>query len=295
MHPNGRWLGITMPDGFGIWDLTNYRQVAFIAEKFHEGYLLFEPSGHLLALPMRGLVRWPVKEDAGAPGGLVIGPAEPLDSPGGQSMSLNRDGSVIVTCNRALMGQEARAGGWIHHGGRMDNPIRIATGADVTRIAVDPGGKWVVTATHAMGNAKLWDAADGTFVRTLVERNASLDVIYFSSDGQWLSMSHDGGRVLSTKTWEPGPPVGKAAVFSPDGRMVAVQAPTGVRLVEHTTGREIALLEDPHSYSPRLNLFSLDGTKLISVNHERGIYVWDLKLIRAQLKARGLDWDWPEF
>jgi hypothetical protein len=65
--------------------------------------------------------------------------------------------------------------------------------------------------------------------------------------------------------------------------------------VEHTTGREIAMLEDPYNYSPRINLLSLDGTKLISVNHDRGICVWDLKLIRQQLKARGLDWEWPEF
>ncbi len=295
MHPNGRWLGVTMPDGIGIWDLTNHREVAFVQEEFHDGHLLFEPSGHFLALAMRGLVRWPVREDAGAPGGLVIGPAEPLNSPGRQSMSLTKKGDVLVTCNRALMGQMERAGGWIHHGGRMDNPVPIATGADVTRIAVDPFGKWVVTATHSLGDAKLWNAADGKFVRILVERNASLDVICFSSDGQWLSLSHDGGRILSTKTWEAGPPVGKAAVFSPDSRMVAVQSPAGVRLVEHTTGREIALLEVPRSYSPRLNLFSPDGTKLISVNHERGICVWDLKLIRAQLKARGLDWEWPEF
>jgi hypothetical protein len=27
----------------------------------------------------------------------------------------------------------------------------------------------------------------------------------------------------------------------------------------------------------------------------KGISVWDLRLIRRQLKDLGLDWDWPEF
>jgi hypothetical protein len=39
--------------------------------------------------------------------------------------------------------------------------------------------------------------------------------------------------------------------------------------------------------------FTPDGTKLIVMGD--GLCVWDLRLIREQLLAMGLDWDWPPF
>lgn len=297
VHPNKRWLGVSTSEGFGIWDLESHHELVFVPAKLFDGHLLFEPSGNLLTLLENGLARWTIKEDASAPGGVVVGPPELLPAQGQQSMSQSGDGKLIVICHRAMEGHQDRAGGWIHHADRMDKPIRFAAGADVSRITVSPDGKWIATATHSLGDAKLWDPANPEKpVRILADRAAGADPIYFSSDSKYLYLNHDGGRVFSMETWEAGPPVGKAGVFSPtDSRIVAVRASTGVRLVEHATGREIAMLEDPLIYSPRINLFSLDGTKLMSVNHERGVYVWDLKLIRGQLKARGLDWDWPEF
>src|SRR5262249_14564941 len=42
--------------------------------------------------------------------------------------------------------------------------------------------------------------------------------------------------------------------------------------------------------------FTPDGARLIVWGHGDGsLGVWDLRLIRTQLKELGLDWDWPEF
>jgi hypothetical protein len=42
--------------------------------------------------------------------------------------------------------------------------------------------------------------------------------------------------------------------------------------------------------------FTPDGTRLIATGSgATALYVWDLRLIRQQLKELGLDWDWPEF
>jgi hypothetical protein len=50
----------------------------------------------------------------------------------------------------------------------------------------------------------------------------------------------------------------------------------------------------PARYFPEC--FTPDGTRLIAARNENGfIYVWNLRLIRRQLKELGLDWDWPEF
>jgi hypothetical protein len=42
--------------------------------------------------------------------------------------------------------------------------------------------------------------------------------------------------------------------------------------------------------------FTPDGTRLVATcSSETAVYVWDLRLIRQQLKELDLDWDWPDF
>jgi tetratricopeptide (TPR) repeat protein len=66
--------------------------------------------------------------------------------------------------------------------------------------------------------------------------------------------------------------------------------------VQPDTGREVARLTGPEPtwYSPAC--FSPDGTRLVAVRKDLwGLYVWDLRLIREQLRELHLDWDWPPF
>jgi hypothetical protein len=147
-----------------------------------------------------------------------------------------------------------------------------------------------------MGNlAKVWDARDGRLVKQLPDQVS--DYPRFSSDGCWLATTRLDGRLLAVETWEPGTHVGAGAVFAPDrdSKLMAVPTANGIRLVDQATGREVAMLEDPNLDGTDHAVFTPDGTKLIAVNRMKGIGVWDLRLIRRQLKELSLDWDWPEF
>jgi hypothetical protein len=78
--------------------------------------------------------------------------------------------------------------------------------------------------------------------------------------------------------------------------MALEMAPGVIHLKEVSTARTVAKLEDPGGDRTGWLAFSPDGTKLIvAANYGKAIHVWDLRLIRTQLKAMGLDWDWPEF
>ena len=85
--------------------------------------------------------------------------------------------------------------------------------------------------------------------------------------------------------------------FSPDGLLMALEmAPGVIHLKELSTARTVAKLEDPGGDRAGWLAFSPDGTKLIvAAQYAKAVHVWDLRLIRTQLKAMGLDWDWPEF
>jgi hypothetical protein len=54
------------------------------------------------------------------------------------------------------------------------------------------------------------------------------------------------------------------------------------------------MLENGSQNAPRSLHFTGDGAAMVSLDVARGVSVWDLRLIRQQLKERGLDWEWPE-
>lgn len=122
----------------------------------------------------------------------------------------------------------------------------------------------------------------------------------FSQDGRWLATLawSLGIRLWEVGTWREAQRFDDAYfAFSPDSRLLALNDVAGViRLVTTDGGREVGRLTGSEAgwYSPAC--FSPDGTRLVAtVSGGKALYVWDLRLIRQQLKAMGLDWDWPEF
>src|SRR5262249_47999422 len=81
-----------------------------------------------------------------------------------------------------------------------------------------------------------------------------------------------------------------------DGKILAVSHSSRiVRLLEHATGQELARLAAPHAVEIVGLYFSADGSQLAARSLSHIIQVWDLRLIRAQLAAMGLDWDLPPY
>jgi serine/threonine protein kinase/WD40 repeat protein len=293
VHPEGRLLAVGMSDGFGLWDLATGSELGFLPMNEENGAtdVRFEPSGALLTAGIAGVLRWPVRADPKTPDRLQVGPPEPL-LPRAHYIGQSQGGEVIVACNRAVSYEHAYAGGWILHTDRPKERIRLDAGADIGYIAVDPKGLWVVTVNFVDGLAKIWNARNGVLVKQLTEFGAGSPC--FSPDGHWLATNFDGGRLFAVGTWEPGPRVGYQGVFAPDSRMMALQPTTGlVRLVDWTTGQELARLEAPDLEMTASPVFTPDRSKLIGLGD--GICVWDLRLIRQSLKPMGLDWGYPEF
>jgi WD40 repeat protein len=297
VSPDGRLVAAEMTDGIGLWDLASGSELAFIPVSAGANKrVLFEPSGAFLVLGPTGLCRWPIGKGSGAAGQWVMGPPERLPLPRGHAVGQSSDGRIIVTCSRAIVGEQAYAGGYILHADWPNQPIRLDPGADIEWIAVSPDGQWVVTVLHAIGLAKIWDARDGQPVRQLAEFGAGYP--RFSPDSRWLSTDVDGGRLFAVGTWEPGPRLGGGGTFAPDGKLVATHAAgRGDRLVDPATGQTLATLEVPDLQPILVPVFTPDGTRLIGVGSGtgKGIRVWDLRLIRQHLAEMGLDWDAPPY
>jgi tetratricopeptide (TPR) repeat protein len=154
--------------------------------------------------------------------------------------------------------------------------------------AVSPDGRWVAFGVHSHGVVRVFEAATG---RPVLEAAGGIRCL-FTPDGRWLATDADGGRFYAVGTWEPGTQLGPGSLqcVSADSRLAVLAMTDGYyRLVDVETGRELVRIEDPERY-PGLATLTPDGTGLVALTKD-GVRVWDLRAIRRELSALGLDWD----
>ncbi len=188
----------------------------------------------------------------------------------------------------------------LFHRDRPDKPLRLGPQGDVRGTAISSDGRWVATATYQeeitpLAGVKVWDAATGRHLVDLPAKAAHQ--LGFSPDCRWLGLAAGRRcRMWRTGTWEETPPIdGKHFAFSSDG-VLAVGNGESIRLLDMDSGEEFARLEAPQETSPTPQCFSDDGTLLVTIGLESDtLMIWDLRALREELAARGLDWDRPPY
>jgi WD40 repeat protein len=159
-------------------------------------------------------------------------------------------------------------------------------------IAYSPNGRMVASGRADSNDVKIWDAADGTLVRTLNGVNNNANVLKFSPDSQYLATgTGQPGQGLSLNLWRVADGVrlvGRIAAFtngtiglsfSPDGQYLAASGfhATGYKLYHVPDMTEIGTFGnfDPTlGYNARIFsiAYSRDG-QYIAVGATRGIYL----------------------
>jgi WD40 repeat protein/tetratricopeptide (TPR) repeat protein len=281
---DGRVLAVGTSRGVALWDLARGTELAFLPIGSTQ-HLRFEASGDLLTSGMTGVQRWPIRCDTNR-GQARIGPPHPLRLPvGGCGIDEDRLGRIVAKANhsRAYVQTAERA----FHIGPLD---------DVRSVAVSPDGQWLATGSHGQTGAQVWRIRDAEPVAHLAIDG--LIHVHFSPDGKWLMTSGPPCRLWAVGTWGEARQLGGVGMtFSPDGRQLVVEESSrALRLVETETGRTLARLEGPDACQVAAATFSPDGSRLsVTTNDGPAVHIWDLRAIRRQLAAMGLDWDAPAF
>jgi serine/threonine protein kinase/WD40 repeat protein len=287
IHCGGRLTAVSLSDGLAFFDLDSGRELERVAIPGGAGNVVFDGAGNLLSNGFGGCFRWPVRPNPANSGRLLIGPPELLSfRPGNRPISASNDGRVIAQAMFNGYGMEPFAGGWILHPKSSDAQRVDGTGMNFA--SVSPDGRWVAFAMHG-GPVVVHDAATGERVW---RSPAGSDFCRFSTD--WLMTSGDGGHLYAIHTWKQGPQLGPGAPWDATADLAVMGQANGIyRLVELSTGREVARLEDQEQNTGPAS-FTRDGTKLV-VLAKNGLRVWDLRRIREGLDELGLDWAAPPF
>jgi WD40 repeat protein len=300
---NGRLVAYDTHDGSAVWDVALGRLVA--ASPCQGLSLVGFSAGdtELLFTGSKGLFRWPLHNKPSGHGPITGGPenlvsSECADIEGGRTGIVSADGGTcaIVGKNRCQL-------------------FRTDTFAKLAETDVQPGMRWgalspdgsllATGAWHAPG-VKVWNARTGKLVKDLPADDGSRDTtatVAFSPDGRFLVTS-----IISEYCfWEVGSwnlarrvaqPTGNAytavMAFSPDGKVFAGRHSGNViRLYDAATGAVLADLEAPNSAV--LTSLSFNGTRLAAPESRDAFRVWDLRAIRQELAALGLDWEQPPY
>jgi WD40 repeat protein len=241
-----------------------------------------------------GLFRWPLHARGGA---LRIGPARKLDvrvTP--QRISFDREGRILAVVEGGHSGR-----------GQVVDLEQAATGkvlglshVNINSVATSPNGEWVATGTHNGYGVKVWDTSRGELLRHLVPGVRSSQVA-ISPDGHTLVIATGAAvEMWNTDTWELARDIRRetsresagSAAFSPDGQVLAIAfSESVVQIIDPHTGQPLARLQPPDADTIEWLAFSPDGSQLAMATGANVIRLWNLRLIREQLKQIGLDWD----
>ncbi len=269
--PGGSTLASGQTDGtVGLWDVAARREVAVL-----EGHtrrvnsLSFSPDGTMLASASRdSTVRlW----DLDAEDEIAV-----LRGHGGRVMSVafSPDGGTVASgsWDRTVRLWDVAA--------RAEREALTIHSHGVTAVAFSPGGGILASGTW-VGALKLWDVATRQEREALSVRGA-VRSLAFSPDGTTLVSGGNEGvemRHVATGSTSRLPGFGNfgSMAISPVGSILAVSSGGEIMLWDLSSRSGVIPLEGLAGGSGAL-AFSVDGTTLASVQHDRitRITLWDV-------------------
>jgi WD40 repeat protein/tetratricopeptide (TPR) repeat protein len=280
---DGRVLAVGTSQGIAFWDLARGIELGFLPIGY-AAWPVIEASGDLLTSGSIGVWRWPIQLDSDR-GEFRIGPPQQLPLPARTTgIDEDRSGRIVALADNVVA-----------HVLTPERALDLGPLDDCRSVAISPDGEWLAAGSHGKAGAQVWRLDSAARVADLAVEG--LISVVFSPDGKWLMTSSAPCRLWAVGAWREAWRIGGSIGlgFSPDSRLLlVVDMSHALRLVETETGRTLARLESPDLHAISAATFSPDGSRVVvTTNDGPAVHVWDLRAIRRQLAAMGLDWDAP--
>jgi WD40 repeat protein len=296
--PDGKWLVSGDKAGTAVvWDAaTGEKRLALPHQ--HRGPLqdlAFSRDGRLLACAeyYKGVTVWDTATWQMAATALVPGCHEVAFTPDGDRLAACGDELIFWKVKRTLgtLGQPSTV---------TLEPMNQVRGPTLARaLSLGPDGR--LLAWGGLSPVRLWDLKNGREVPFAGPRPLSgYHGLAFFPDGRHLAYVGEDKQAevwdvaVGTRVYALGRPgefaAGELAV-SPDGHWLAANPrPAAVTLWDARDGRR--LFELPEATGPIWNLtWAPHGERLAIASATGEVVIWDLAVVRAELKRLGLAWE----
>ncbi|MCI0536386.1 MAG: serine/threonine-protein kinase [Verrucomicrobiales bacterium] len=288
--PDGELLLVPEHNIVRLLTTADGKEQARVPGSLNAGFEGFEgDGGAFLVANMTGVVRWPLRRDEART--LAIGPPQLLTNSPANWISSTSNGLVAATRFR-------------------DTPILFDKGRPLptlesttpgTFMALSADGRWAAALSYAERGIRIWNLTTRKLAHTLAGRRPY--GYAFRRDGERFAANDlealrvwevESGRLVLEAKW-PVPNSGQARLaWSPDGRVIATTLNQyQIGLFDAVTGELLTRLEDPDPQLIEWLEFNPNGSQLAVACSSHVVQLWDLRRIRAELAARGLDWNHP--
>jgi serine/threonine protein kinase/WD40 repeat protein len=286
VSPQGDWLVVGAQDGFEIVALGTKQSSAKLAVGSPQVAPRFDRAGRLAGLFGNQLVRWEIKDQT------LCAPSILSQSTDFWPIQIDYTGEWILASNTWEVRVESLS--------EPKKVIPLGSHDDVRGCDFSHDGRWVATGGWNGSDTKVWSMTDGTLVATLPTGTFSLP--QFSPDGRWLVTSPNGGVVWDTSNWTEALKLNSLATassglvfaFSADSRWLANSRPNGeLQLWDLEKRCSLGILKDPYQFRIQSIEFSPDQRELFLIRRDKAggvVSVWDLTLLKAELKKFKVDW-----
>jgi WD40 repeat protein len=295
LEPHGL-LAASRLDGVRIWDVESDREVAFLPIDFVDSIAYDAISSSLFTKGKWGVLQWQLRFGPEENVWQLGPPRRLIEARRGQAGADN----LTIAPNAAKIATTAGAHGLAVvdlDGAATVN--RLGEQRNVHSIALDPDGCCVASTPNFGKGLKIWDANTGELIRELWPECFGASVAY-SPQGDHLAVCGDSRiRIYVSASWEVAHEIendhGPTFIqWSPDGkRLACCNDPNVAILLDMETGQELASFHPPiEAGNIEAIEFSQKEDKL-AVVYRNAVACWDLRRVRDELSAMGLDWEAP--
>jgi len=195
------------------------------------------------------------------------------------------DGGCVVTGSRdksAKVWDAEKGTELLALNGHTDWVASVCFSPDGARILTG-GGYYFGTQTHEPGEAKLWDARDGTELRSLIGHAEGVTGVCFSPDGRRILT---GSSDTTAKSWDaasaPRPVTFTGSIaadvansaWSPDGKRILTRGDNAAKVWDAENGTELHALAG-HTADVTSAAWSPDGRRILTGSKDKTAAFWD--------------------
>jgi WD40 repeat protein len=216
------------------------------------------------------------------------------------------DGKSMIVTDRlggVSLRSLARIGDASSSAYHLGKPRWLYSGQRLCDAALSLDGRHLAVTHESAGESLVFDMQKPTAKPLILHPHPMVDRIAISPDGRWVATA--SWHNLFVKVWDARSsnlvstlpmPARATVAFSPDGRTMArTMNCYNIQILETLPEKPLATLEAPTSSMLSRFQFSPDGSHLAATQWDQHVQLWDLRLIRQELKSMGLDWDLPPY